>query len=103
MSRFSYPHMPEFEQVLTDALPEFNRIRVPEVAATVKEVTENSFTVFFSGSFCHTCGYYDYFEDLLYLLMDDYGLGTEIVEINQENEGDYVRFRVTSSTDPVSS
>jgi hypothetical protein len=55
--------MPEFEQILTDALPEFNRIRVPEVEATVKEITEDGFTVFFSGSFCNTCGYYDYFED----------------------------------------
>ena len=93
--------MSEFEQILVEALPEFNRIRVPEVEATIKEVHEDGFTVFFSGSFCHTCGYYDYFEDLLYLLLDDYGLKTEIVEINQENEGDYVRFRVTSSADPA--
>ena len=95
--------MPEFEQILTDALPEFNRIRVPEVEATVKEITEDGFTVFFSSSFCNTCGYYDYFEDLLYQLLDDYGLETEIVEISLENEGDYVRFRVTSSIDSVSS
>ena len=78
------------------AIPEFNRIRIPEVEATPKEITDEGFTVFFSGSFCTTCGYYDYFEDLLYLLMDDYNLNTEIVEIKQENEGDYVRFRLTS-------
>jgi hypothetical protein len=30
--------MPEFEQVIVKALPEFNRIRVPEVEATIKEV-----------------------------------------------------------------
>ena len=94
--------MPEFEGILVEALPEFNRIRVPEVEATVKEVTHEGFTVFFSGSFCHTCGYYDYFEDLLYLLLDDYSLETEIVEIKQENDGDYVRFRVTSSVDLAS-
>jgi superoxide reductase len=95
--------MTEFEQTLVEALPEFNRIRVPEVEATVKEVSKDSFTVFFSGSFCHTCGYYDYFEDLLYLLLDDYSLETEIVEIKQEIEGDYVKFRVTSSPDQASS
>ena len=88
--------MPDVERILKVAIPEFNRIRVPEVEATPKEISDDGFTVFFSGSFCITCGYYDYFEDLLYLLLDDYGLKNEIVEIKQENEGDYVRFRLTS-------
>lgn len=88
--------MPDVERILKVAILEFNRIRVPEVEATPKEITDDGFTVFFSGSFCSTCGYYDYFDDLLYLLMDDYDLKTEIVEIKQENEGDYVRFRLTS-------
>ena len=88
--------MPDVEHILKVAIPEFNRIRVPEVEATPKEINDDGFTVFFSGSFCTTCGYYDYFEDLLYLLMDDYDLKTEIVEIKQENEGDYVRFKLTS-------
>ena len=47
---------------------------------------------FFSGSFCHTCGYYDYFEDLLYLLLDDYGVETEITKVSQKEDGDYVSF-----------
>jgi hypothetical protein len=88
--------MPEFESILTEALPEFNRIRVPEVEATVKEVSEDGFSEFFSGSFCHTCGYYDYFEDLLYLLLDDYGLDTKIVGIEQMEDGDYVRYDIKS-------
>jgi hypothetical protein len=88
--------MSDVERILKVAIPEFNRIRVPEIEATPKEITEEGFTVFFSGSFCTTCGYYDYFDDLLYLLMDDYSLNTEIVEIKQENEGDYVKFRLTS-------
>ncbi len=88
--------MPNVEHILKVAIPEFNRIRVPEVEATPKEINDDGFTVFFSGSFCTTCGYYDYFEDLLYLLMDDYDLKTEIVEIKQEKEGDYVRFKLTS-------
>ena len=73
--------MPDVERILKVAIPEFNRIRVPEVEATPKEISDDGFTVFFSGSFCTTCGYYDYFEDLLYLLLDDYGLKNEIVEI----------------------
>ena len=88
--------MPSVNEILKIAIPEFNRIRVPEVEATPKEINDEGFTVFFSGSFCTTCGYYDYFEDLHYLLMDDYGLNTEIVEVKQENDGDYVSFKLTS-------
>jgi superoxide reductase len=55
--------------------------------------------VFFSGSFCHTCGYYDYFEDLLYLLLDDYGQSTRIIEIDQMEDGDYVRYEIKSPDD----
>ncbi len=74
------------------ALYEFNRIRTREVEAKVVEHIDDGFKVFFSGSFCHTCGYYDYFEDLLYLLLDDYGVETEITKVSQEEDGDYVSF-----------
>lgn len=86
--------MTSMEETLKKALPEFNRIRVPEVNATVTEVSEDGFTALFSGSFCSTCGYYDYFEDLLYLLLDDYGVHTKISEIEHEDEGDYVKYAV---------
>ena len=65
--------MPDLKGTLDVALYEFNRIRTREVEANVVEHFDGGFKVFFSGSFCHTCGYYDYFEDLLYLLLDDYG------------------------------
>lgn len=86
--------MPSLEETLRQAIPEFNRIRVPELEATPKEISEEGFTVFFSGSFCTTCGYYDYFEDLLYLLLDDYGVHTTIKEIDQREDGDYVKYAV---------
>ena len=63
-----------------------------DVEANVVEHFDGGFKVFFSGSFCHTCGYYDYFEDLLYLLLDDYGVETEITKVSQEEDGDYVSF-----------
>ena len=88
--------MPDVEHILKVAIPEFNRIRIPEVEATPKEINADGFTVFFSGSFCTTCGYYDYFEDLLYLLLDDYGLNTAIRGIEQKDEGDYVRYDIIS-------
>lgn len=84
--------MPDLKGALDVALHEFNRIRTRVVEANVVEHFDGGFKVFFSGSFCHTCGYYDYFEDLLYLLLDDYGVETEITKVSQEEDGDYVSF-----------
>ena len=86
--------MPDLKGTLDVALHEFNRIRTREVEAKVVEDFDSGFKVFFSGSFCHTCGYYDYFEDLLYLLLDDYGVETEIIKVTQEEDGDYVSFQL---------
>lgn len=84
--------MPDLKGTLDVALHEFNRIRIREVEAEVVEHFDGGFKVFFSGSFCHTCGYYDYFEDLLYLLLDNFGVETKITNVSQEEEGDYVSF-----------
>ena len=86
--------MPDLKGTLDVVLYEFNRIRTREVEAKVVEHFDGGFKVFFSGSFCHTCGYYDYFEDLLYLLLDDYGVETEIIKVTQEEDGDYVSFQL---------
>ena len=86
--------MPDLKGTLDVALHKFNRIRTREVEAKVVEHFNGGFKVFFSGSFCHTCGYYDYFEDLLYLLLDDFGVKTEITDVSQEEEGDYVSFQL---------
>ncbi len=86
--------MSNLKGILDVALHEFNRIRTREVEAKVVEHFDCGFKVFFSGSFCHTCGYYDYFEDLLYLLLDDFGIETEITDVSQEDEGDYVSFHL---------
>ncbi len=86
--------MPDLKGTLDVALHEFNRIRTYVVEAKVVEHFDDGFKVFFSGSFCQTCGYYDYFEDLLYLLLDDFGVETKITAVTQEEDGDYVRFHL---------
>ncbi len=73
--------MPDLKMTPDVALYEFNRIRTREVEAKVVEHIDDGFKVFFSGSFCHTCGYYDYFKDLLYLLLDDFGVEKEITDV----------------------
>jgi len=86
--------MPDLKGILDVALIEFNRIRTYVVEAKVVEYFDGGFKVFFRGSFCQTCGYYDYFEDLLYLLLDDFGVETKITEVTQEEDGDYVSFHL---------
>jgi superoxide reductase len=86
--------MPDLKGILDVALFEFNRIRTYVVEARVVEHFDGGFKVFFSGSFCQTCGYYDYFEDLLYLLLDDFGVETKITDVTQEEDGDYVSFHL---------
>jgi superoxide reductase len=86
--------MPDLKGTLDVALHEFNRIRTREVEVKVVEHFNGGFKVFFSGSFCHTCGYYEYFEDLLYLLLDDFGVKTEITDVSHMEEGDYVSFQL---------
>ncbi len=86
--------MPDLKWTLNVALYKFNRIRIREVEAEVVEYFDGGFQVFFSGSFCQTCGYYDYFDDLLYLLLDDFGVETEITDVTQEEDGEYVSFHL---------
>ena len=52
------------------AVENYNRYRRPEAAARILEVKGDSVLVEFSGSFCYTCGVYDWLEDLIYELRE---------------------------------
>lgn len=81
-------------ELIEAAINEYNKYRVNLVKAEVKELDESSLHVFFDGSFCETCGYYDYYEDLQVLLEDEYGLKSEITGITHLEKGDIVRFQL---------
>ena len=78
---------------IDSALDQYNIYRVNLIRAELKEYTENGMIIFFDGSFCETCGYYDYFEDLQVLLEDEYSINSKIMEIEQTDNGDLVRFQ----------
>ena len=78
---------------IESALDQYNIYRVNLIRAELKEYTENDMTIFFDGFFCETCGYYDYFEDLQVLLEDEYSINSKIMEIEQTDNGDLVRFQ----------
>ena len=82
---------------INTSIHQYNKYRVNLVEAELKELCETSFTVFFDGSFCETCGYYDYYEDLQVLLEDEYGVYSRIIDIRHLEKGDLVRFKLFSN------
>ena len=95
--------MPNSLERINAGIHEYNRYRMNLVEAELKELDEASFLVFFDGSFCETCGYYDYYEDLQVLLEDDYGVNSRIIEINHIEKGDLVRFKLFSDDSKLDS
>ena len=81
-----------FKITLFKAVEEFNRYRAPEAKAELLSVNDCGFTVRFSGPFCYTCGFYDYFDDLR-VILEENGLNTEIVRIVEIDEGAVVEFK----------
>ena len=55
---------------------------------------EGSFKIEFTGSFCHACGFYDYFDDYKVILEENFRLKTKINEIEEIEEGT-VEFKIT--------
>ena len=53
-------------ETLREAIKRYNRYRSPEATARLLEAGEEGFAVEFSGSFCLSCGVYDWLEDLIY-------------------------------------
>lgn len=86
--------MDSLEKKLGSAISEYNRYRVYLVQAELRSLSDDGFSVFFDGSFCETCGYYDYYDDLQVLLEDEYGLNSKITEITHMEKGDLVRFQL---------
>lgn len=80
------------EEPLRDGIREFNEYRVPEVEARLLGSDGESFTVEFKGSFCETCGFYDYFDDFRIVLEDELSLRTKIAKVEEVPGGAIVKF-----------
>ncbi len=75
-------------ETLERVLEEFNRLHGSEARARIVEAKENEVVVEFEGSFCATCGLYDYFEDIKWEALD-FGLKIEPVEVVKAEEDDF--------------
>ena len=58
--------MRSFEKAVSNAVESYNHFRRPEAVAKLVKLEKDELVVDFEGSFCRTCGTYDYFEDLIY-------------------------------------
>ena len=92
--------MVSVKKAVLEAIGEYNRYRSPEVVAKLIEFREDSFVVEFRGSFCLTCGYYDYFDDLVFIL-EDRGVKARIKSIEEIEDGAVVEFRLLREGEEV--
>jgi len=84
-----------FREAIERAIEEFNKYHGAEARVRVIEWFEDGFLAEFEGSFCFTCGFYDYFDDLARLVEErGYEVGAARVE---ELEGStLVEYRLLS-------
>jgi hypothetical protein len=78
-------------EIIENAIEEYNRYMSPEVKAKLISINEKIFEINFTGTFCYTCGFYDYFDDYK-ILLEENELKTKITEIKEINEGANVTF-----------
>lgn len=79
---------------IDEAIKEFNKYRDPLIVGKLLEQDQDSLTLEFNGHFCRTCGFYDYFEDFQYVLLDTAGLNSEIKKIEETQNGAIVKYSI---------
>jgi superoxide reductase len=77
-------------------IDEYNRYHAPEATVQLSNYDKHYYCVQFTGSFCYTCGFYDYFDDFKYLL-EDHGIITVIDQVTETVSGAYVSFQLKRS------
>ncbi len=81
--------------IVNRAIEEYNRYRRPEAEASIEGVDGPRFYILFRGSYCETCGLYDWIEDLVYVL-DRYGLKASIESVEDVGDGGMLAvFKIT--------
>ncbi len=77
----------DIEEEVERAVQEFNRYRSPEARAQVMSISENgSIGISFTGTFCKSCGYHDYFDDFS-VVLEEMGMESEMGSIRELDEG----------------
>lgn len=79
---------------INEILAEYNKFRSPEVTAKLLHIKDGKLILECEGTFCNTCGFYDYFEDFIYEMKR-----LNNIELNIDNikESDFQKFIVIYS------
>ncbi len=77
--------------MLQEVVERFNRYREPEAVAEIVEDGEEA-VVEIRGSFCRSCGLYDYAEDLIYF-GEELNVKVEILSVEELEDGLRVKLR----------
>lgn len=83
------------KKIIEKAVREYNKYRSPEATASIVLVDEKSIKIEFTGSYCVTCGFYDYFDDFRYTL-EDLGIKSRMDEIAETDNGAVVTFLINA-------
>lgn len=83
------------EKIL-ESIEEYNKYRSPEANAKLISFDNLIIYVEFTGPFCRTCGFYDYFDDLR-IIFEEMGLKTEIIFIEETEDGAVVGFKLKNT------
>ena len=79
------------KEKVENAIEEFNRYRAPEAIAKLVRINKNELKVDISGTFCRTCGFYDYFDDLK-IILEDKSIKSKVSKIEEREDGAIVSF-----------
>ncbi len=85
--------MKNLEEKVNKAVKEFNKYRSPEAVAKLNKIKRNEIELKFTGGFCRSCGFYDYFEDFI-IFLQEIGVKSSIKEIKEIENGAIVKFSV---------
>jgi hypothetical protein len=83
----------DVRKIIVNASAEYNKYHSPEAQTTLLSMSEKAFKIKFTGTFCYTCGFYDYFDDFT-VLLEEKGLNASVAEIKEMEEGAVVTFDV---------
>ncbi|MGB9959735.1 MAG: hypothetical protein ACPLKQ_04360 [Candidatus Bathyarchaeales archaeon] len=75
--------MKSLEDAVVGAINEYNKYRSPEAKAKLVKISEKELILDFEGTFCKTCGVYDYLEDFIYELQKFADINIRIVSFKE--------------------
>lgn len=83
-----------FKDAVLGAVEAYNHFRSPEATAKLVKMGEKELVVDIEGSFCRTCGTYDYLEDFIYELKRFVDVEMEILSF-EDHGTETIRVRYT--------